>query len=612
MCGIVGYIGKKEAYNILITGLKRLEYRGYDSAGVALIDQDDFRLYKTKGKVQDLVDRNNKKDTTGNIGMGHTRWATHGEPNDENAHPHSSENGHFVLIHNGIIENYARLRTRLEDRGYKFQSETDTEVLANLIEYIYLKGNVTAEIAVRLALTKVVGAYGLVIACKDEPNQLIAARKGSPLVIGVGENEYFLASDATPIVEHTNSVIYLNDDNVAIIKRDELTLKTIGNVPISPKIQKLDLEIGEIDKNGYDHFMLKEIFEQPRSIQDTFRGRVSLEKEEIHLGGLYNVMPKLEEAKRIIIIGCGTSWHAGLVGEYLIEEYARIPVEVEYASEFRYRKPVIFKDDVVIAISQSGETADTLAAIQLAKENGATVIGICNVVGSSIPRNTDGGVYTHAGPEIGVASTKAFTAQVTVLMMMAFLLGKKKGKINEKTYKLLINELIAIPDKIEKILTQSDHFKAVSELYKDATNFLYLGRGYLYPVALEGALKLKEISYIHAEGYPAAEMKHGPIALIDEKMPVVVVATKDKSYEKIVSNIQEVKARKGVVIAVVTEGDKVIKNMADHVLEIPETHEALSALATVIPLQMLSYYIAVMRGCNVDQPRNLAKSVTVE
>jgi glutamine---fructose-6-phosphate transaminase (isomerizing) len=612
MCGIVGYIGKKEAYNILITGLKRLEYRGYDSAGVALIDQDDFRLYKTKGKVQDLVDRNNKKDTTGNIGMGHTRWATHGEPNDENAHPHSSENGHFVLIHNAIIENYARLRTRLEDRGYKFQSETDTEVLANLIEYIYLKGNVTAEIAVRLALTKVVGAYGLVIACKDEPNQLIAARKGSPLVIGVGENEYFLASDATPIVEHTNSVIYLNDDNVAIIKRDELTLKTIGNVPISPKIQKLDLEIGEIDKNGYDHFMLKEIFEQPRSIQDTFRGRVSLEKEEIHLGGLYNVMPKLEEAKRIIIIGCGTSWHAGLVGEYLIEEYARIPVEVEYASEFRYRKPVIFKDDVVIAISQSGETADTLAAIQLAKENGATVIGICNVVGSSIPRNTDGGVYTHAGPEIGVASTKAFTAQVTVLMMMAFLLGKKKGKINEKTYKLLINELIAIPDKIEKILTQSDHFKAVSELYKDATNFLYLGRGYLYPVALEGALKLKEISYIHAEGYPAAEMKHGPIALIDEKMPVVVVATKDKSYEKIVSNIQEVKARKGVVIAVVTEGDKVIKNMADHVLEIPETHEALSALATVIPLQMLSYYIAVMRGCNVDQPRNLAKSVTVE
>jgi len=612
MCGIVGYIGKKQAYDILITGLRRLEYRGYDSAGIALIDKDSFRLYKTKGKVQDLVDHNTKKDTTGQIGMGHTRWATHGEPNNENAHPHASENGHFVLIHNGIIENYARLKLRLEDRGYTFKSETDTEVLANLIEYIYLKGNVSAEIAVRLALTKVVGAYGLVIACKDEPNQLIAARKGSPLVIGVGDGEYFLASDATPIVEHTNSVIYLNDDNVAVIKTNELILKTIGNVPITPKIQKLDLEIGEIDKNGYDHFMLKEIFEQPRSIQDTFRGRVSIEKEEIHLGGLFNIMPKLEEAKRIIIIGCGTSWHAGLVGEYLIEEFARIPVEVEYASEFRYRHPVIYKDDVVIAISQSGETADTLAAIQLAKENGALVVGICNVVGSSIPRNTDGGVYTHAGPEIGVASTKAFTAQVTVLMMMAFLLGKKKGTIDQATYKLLINELNNVPDKIEKILANSEHYKAVADLYKDATNFLYLGRGYLYPVALEGALKLKEISYIHAEGYPAAEMKHGPIALIDQNMPVVVVATKDKSYEKIVSNIQEVKARHGIVIAVVTEGDTVIKNMADHVLEIPETHEALSPLVTVIPLQMLSYYIAVMRGCNVDQPRNLAKSVTVE
>ncbi len=611
MCGIVGYIGEKQAYPILINGLKRLEYRGYDSAGIALLN-NKVNIYKKQGKVADLEKHVLKDDISGNIGIGHTRWATHGEPNDINAHPHVSMNGHFILIHNGIIENYGRLKEKLIDRGYTFKTETDTEVLANLIEYIYLKGQVSAEIAVRLALSKVVGAYGLAIICKDEPDKLIAARKGSPLVIGVGEGEYFIASDATPIVEHTKSVIYLNDDDVAILGQDGLTLKTLKNDKLTPKVQKIDLEIGAIEKNGFDHFMLKEIFEQPRSILDTFRGRISLDKNEIHLGGLYHVMPKLVEAKRIIIIGCGTSWHAGLVGEYLIEDLARIPVEVEYASEFRYRNPIITEEDIVIAISQSGETADTLAAIKMAKEAGATVLGICNVVGSSIPRETDAGVYTHAGPEIGVASTKAFTAQVTVLAMIAMLLGHKKKHISEKDYNVLINELNDIPAKIEKILTHNDDVLKVSELYKDVTNFLYLGRGYLYPVALEGALKLKEISYIHAEGYPAAEMKHGPIALIDEKMPVVVLATKDKSYEKIVNNIQEVKARKGIVIAIVSESDKIIESMADHVLEIPDVREELSALLTVIPLQLISYHIAVLRSCNVDQPRNLAKSVTVE
>ncbi len=612
MCGIVGYIGDKQAYPVLINGLKRLEYRGYDSAGISLLNNDTIKVFKKKGKVSDLEDHVAKEDISGNIGIGHTRWATHGEPNDVNAHPHVSMNEKFVLIHNGIIENYGRLKEKLIDRGYKFQTETDTEVLANLIEYIYIKGKVSAEIAVRLALSKVVGAYGLAIICKDEPNKLIAARKGSPLVIGVGEGEYFIASDATPIVEYTKSVIYLNDDDVAILGKEGLTLKTIKNDELTPKIQQVDLDIGEIEKNGFDHFMLKEIFEQPKSILDTFRGRVSIEKNQIHLGGLYQVLPKLLEARRIIIIGCGTSWHAGLVGEYLIEDLARIPVEVEYASEFRYRNPIIHQDDVIIAISQSGETADTLAAIKLAKQAGATVLGICNVVGSSIPRETDGGVYTHAGPEIGVASTKAFTAQVTVLAMMAMQLGYEKKEISDASYKELIAELYDVPAKIEKILTHNNEFLKVSELYKDATNFLYLGRGYLFPVALEGALKLKEISYIHAEGYPAAEMKHGPIALIDEKMPVVVIATKDKSYEKIVSNIQEVKARKGVVIAIVSEGDTIIRNMADHVLEVPETREELSALLTVIPLQLLSYHIAVLRSCNVDQPRNLAKSVTVE
>ena len=611
MCGIVGYIGEKDAYPILINGLKRLEYRGYDSAGIALIN-GETRTYKTKGKVSDLEDFIGDNDVSGTIGIGHTRWATHGEPNDTNAHPHISENGHFVIIHNGIIENYARLKSRLENRNYKFKSDTDTEVLANLIEYIYLKGEVSAEVAVRLALTKVVGAFGILVACKSEKNQLIAARKGSPLVIGVGKGEYFFASDASPIVEYTNSVIYLNDNDLAVVTKDSLSLKTIENNLLEPKIQKLNLDIGDIEKGGYDHFMLKEIFEQSRSINDTYRGRISSEKKQLQLGGLYKVMPQLINAKRIIIIGCGTSWHAGLVGEYLIEKLARIPVEVEYASEFRYRQPVIYKDDVVIAISQSGETADTLAAIKLAKEAGATVLGICNVVGSSIPRETDGGVYTHAGPEIGVASTKAFTAQVTVLTMMAIILGHEKEKISQDYYEELITQFLQIPAKIEKILTSAPLLKEVAEKYKDANNFLYLGRGVQFPVALEGALKLKEISYIHAEGYPAAEMKHGPIALIDENMPVVVIATQDKSYEKVVSNIQEVKARKGIVIAIVTEGDIAIKSLADHVIEVPQANEELLPLLTVVPLQILSYYIAVLRGCNVDQPRNLAKSVTVE
>lgn len=611
MCGIVGYIGLKQAFPILVNGLKRLEYRGYDSAGIALIN-GKTNVYKKKGKVSDLEEFTEDQNLGGTIGIGHTRWATHGEPNDTNAHPHVSEKGYFTLIHNGIIENYNPLKKELASKGYSFYSETDTEVLANLMEYFYLTGKLEPEVAVRMALSKVVGAYGLVILCKDTPDQLIAARRGSPLVIGIGDEEYFIASDATPIVEHTKSVIYLNNDNVAILKKNELTLKSIDDAPLNLTIKQLDLDIGEIEKNGYDHFMLKEIFEQPKSIFDTFRGRVASDLSEIKLGGLLDVMDKIVAAKRIIIIGCGTSWHAGLVGEYLFEEYARVPVEVEYGSEFRYRNPLIYKDDVVIAISQSGETADTLAAINLAKEHEALVLGICNVVGSSIPRETHAGVFTHAGPEIGVASTKAFTAQVTVLAMMAFLIGKKKGTITDKEYKKLIQELNDIPDKIEQILKFNDEYKRIAELYKDASNSLYLGRGYFFPVALEGALKLKEISYIHAEGYPAAEMKHGPIALIDHSMPVFVIATKDRSYEKIVSNIQEVKARNGIVIAIVTEGDTIIKNMADHVLEVPQAEAALAALLAVIPLQLLSYHIAVMRGCNVDQPRNLAKSVTVE
>jgi glutamine---fructose-6-phosphate transaminase (isomerizing) len=612
MCGIVGYIGDKQAYPILINGLKRLEYRGYDSAGIAIVNGTP-NVFKCKGKVADLELHAKGANVSGCMGIGHTRWATHGEPNDINAHPHVSMNGKFIIIHNGIIENYSTLRHKLLDRGYTFKSETDTEVLANLIEYVYERGqNIAAEVAVRLALHKVVGAYGLVVICRDEPDKLIAARKGSPLVIGVGNKEYFIASDATPIVEYTKSVIYLNDNDLAIITRDSLTLKTLYNDPVEPTIHQLTLDIDEIDKGGFDHFMLKEIFEQPKAIHDTFRGRISADLTEIRLGGLYNILPQLIQAKRIIIVACGTSWHAGSVGEYLFEEFARIPVEVEYASEFRYRNPIIYKDDIIIAISQSGETADTLAAIKLAKEAGATVLGICNVVGSSIPRETHAGVYTHAGPEIGVASTKAFTCQVTVLTMMAMLIGYERKVISKDQYVSMIKELVSVPDKIEKILLKNDEIKELSKLHKGATNALYLGRGYLFPVALEGALKLKEISYIHAEGYPAAEMKHGPIALIDHNMPVFFIATRDKSYEKIVSNIQEVKARNGNVLAIVTEGDTTIRAMSDHIIEIPETQEAFAALLSVIPLQMIAYHIAVLRGCNVDQPRNLAKSVTVE
>ncbi len=611
MCGIVGYIGNQDAYPILIKGLKRLEYRGYDSAGVALLNGETY-IYKKKGKVTDLEDYVRGKETKCSIGIGHTRWATHGEPNDVNAHPHHSEKGLFTIIHNGIIENYAILKKSLMDQGMSFYSETDTEVLANLIEYIYLSQKVSVEQAVGLALQKVDGAYGLVVISNEDPNLMIAARRSSPLVIGLGHNEYFIASDATPIVEYTDRVIYLNNDDMALIRRDELVLKNLGSDGIKVNIQTLDLGISEIEKQGYDHFMLKEIFEQPRSIQDTFRGRVLLEQNEVRLGGLHNVKDQLVNARRIVIIGCGTSWHAGLVGEYLIEDLARIPVEVEYASEFRYRNPMIGPEDVVLAISQSGETADTLAAIHLAKEAGALVLGICNVAGSSISRETHGGVYTHAGAEIGVASTKAFTAQVTVLTMMALMIGKAKGLIPEDRMAKMLSDLNDVPLKIEKILEQNEEFKRIADIYKDASNALYLGRGVSFPVALEGALKLKEISYIHAEGYPAAEMKHGPIALIDQNMPVVFIATRDGSYEKIVSNIQEVKARNGIVIAIVTEGDETIRNMADHVIEIPVTDESLVSLLSVVPLQLIAYHIAVMRGCNVDQPRNLAKSVTVE
>ncbi|HPX08276.1 MAG TPA: glutamine--fructose-6-phosphate transaminase (isomerizing) [Tenuifilaceae bacterium] len=611
MCGIVAYNGSREAYPIVLNGLKRLEYRGYDSTGICIVNGEPF-IKKRRGKVADLESSINNVPIKGTIGMGHTRWATHGTPSDGNAHPHMSMNGHFIIIHNGIIENYGLLKSRLERRGYTFKSDTDTEILVNLIEYIYLKGNISAEIALRLALTKVVGAYGIVVICRDEPNMLIAARKGSPLVIGVGDNEYFVASDATPIIEHTNSVIFLNDNDIAIIRKNELTLKTIANEALIPNIQKIDLDIEEIEKNGFEHFMLKEIFEQPRSIEDTFRGRISADHKQIHLGGLYLVLPRLVKAKRLILIGCGTSWHAALVGEYLIEEFARIPVEVEYASEFRYRNPIIYKDDIVIAISQSGETADTLAAIKFARSAGALVLGICNVVGSSVPRETDAGVYTHAGPEIGVASTKAFTAQVTVLTLIALLLGRKRDIISQDHYEQLIAEMLAVPKKIEKILESSPKVEKVAEVFKDSTNFLYLGRGYFFPLALEGALKLKEISYIHAEGYPAAEMKHGPIALIDQKMPVVVIAPQDNSYEKVVSNVQEIKARDGVVISIVTEGDKLIRDISDYAIEIPKSSEIVESLLAIIPLQLLAYYIAVMRGCNVDQPRNLAKSVTVE
>jgi glucosamine--fructose-6-phosphate aminotransferase (isomerizing) len=611
MCGIVGYIGSKPAREIIINGLKRLEYRGYDSAGLAIVN-GETKVFKCKGRVADLEAMVNQTDFNGTVGIGHTRWATHGEPNELNAHPQVSCKGNFIVVHNGIIENYAIIKKHLQSRGIEFTSQTDTEVLANLIEHLYLEGDLTAEQAITLALNRVEGAYGLVIICTKETDRLFAARKGSPLVIGVGEGENFIASDATPIVEYTQRVIYLKDDDIAIIKRDELVLKTVRPGKIEPEVKQVELKIGEIDKEGFAHFMLKEIYEQPRAIHDTFRGRVLPDHSGIMLGGLHEVLETISQSEKIIIVACGTSWHAGLLGEYIFEEYTRIPVEVEYASEFRYRNPIIKKGDIVIAISQSGETADTLAAVKLAKEKGAKVLGICNVVGSSIPRETDAGVYTHAGPEIGVASTKAFTTQVTVLAMMAFEIGFLKGIISQETYKELINELVCIPAKIEKALNVNDQALDLAKKYQDTRNALYLGRGYLFPVALEGALKLKEISYIHAEGYPAAEMKHGPIALIDENMPVVVVATKDDTYDKIVSNIQEIKARRGNVIAIVTEGDELIRKMADFVLEVPETLPAFSAILAVIPLQLLSYHIAVLRGCNVDQPRNLAKSVTVE
>lgn len=612
MCGIVGYIGPKEAYPILIKGLHRLEYRGYDSAGVALL-QDQIHLYKCKGKVSDLEEFVSGQNLSGHIGIGHTRWATHGVPNNVNAHPHFSPSEDLVIIHNGIIENYATLKEGLKKRGYTFKSDTDTEVLGHLIEDIYRKEAVSLDEAVRLALNEVVGAYAIVVMSASEPTRLIAAKKGSPLVIGIGEHEYFLASDATPIIEYTKNVVYLDDEEIAVVEPGkELRIRTIKNVEITPYIQELQMELERLEKGGYEHFMLKEIYEQPRSIRDSLRGRMDPDTGRVAMAGIIDFEKKFMNAERILIVACGTSWHAGLVGEYLIEEFARIPVEVEYASEFRYRNPIIHENDIVIAISQSGETADTLAAIQLAKSKGATIFGICNVVGSSIARATHAGAYTHAGPEIGVASTKAFTAQVSVLALIALTLGHRKGTLAEPRYRQMLNELDALPDKVAEVLKVNEQVSYIAGLFKDARNFLYLGRGYNFPVALEGALKLKEISYIHAEGYPAAEMKHGPIALIDEEMPVVVIATKNPSYDKILSNVQEVKARGGKLIAVVTKGDEEVSRLADYTIEIPEVEEAFSPIISVVPLQLLSYHIAVMRGCNVDQPRNLAKSVTVE
>ena len=613
MCGIVAYIGHREVYPILIKGLQRLEYRGYDSAGIAILN-GNLKVYKKAGKVSDLHNFAKDHDTSGHIGMGHTRWATHGEPNDRNAHPHYSQNGRFAIIHNGIIENYASIKAELQKRGHEFKSDTDTEVLVHLIEDIYENAHVDLDEAVRLALGEVIGAYAIVILSNDHPGELICARKGSPIVMGIGKEkgEYFVASDATPIIEYTNNVVYLNDGELGLIRNGELTVKTIENQVKTPYVQELEMKIEQLEKGGYEHFMLKEIYEQPRSIWDSMRGRIDASKGFLRMGGISEYENKFANAKRILIIGCGTSWHAGLVAEYLFEEFARIPVEVEYASEFRYRNPVITEDDIVIPISQSGETADTLAAIELAKSKGAMIFGVCNVVGSSIPRATHAGAYTHAGPEIGVASTKAFTAQVTVLTLMALQIARHRGTITDSRFHQLLNELEALPSKVERALETNAQTIEIAKRFKDARNFLYLGRGYGFPVALEGALKLKEISYIHAEGYPAAEMKHGPIALIDAEMPVVVIANKNDTYEKVVSNIQEVKARKGNIIAIVTEGDTTIKTMADYVIEIPETDDALVPIVSVIPLQLLSYHIAVMRGCNVDQPRNLAKSVTVE
>ena len=613
MCGIVGYVGTKEAYPIVVKGLKRLEYRGYDSTGICIGNREGNTVLKEKGKVSDLEAYAAQKDTSGSIAIGHTRWATHGVPNQINAHPHVSGDGKLSLIHNGIIENYDSIKKALINKGHTFQSDTDTEVLVHLIEEIKNHEQVSLFEAVRLALNEVVGAYAIIVMEQGVNNEFIAARKGSPLVIGIGEGEYFVASDASPIVEYTRDVVYLEDGEIALINKDaDLEIRTIANVSKTPFIQELELSLEAIEKGGFSSFMLKEIFEQPKSIIDTLRGRINPKTKEITLGGILDYEQKIMDADRIIIVACGTSWHAGLIGEYLFEDLARISVEVEYASEFRYRNPIINKNDVVLAISQSGETADSLAALELAKEKGATLLGICNVVGSSIPRLTHAGSYTHAGPEIGVASTKAFTTQIVVLTLMAVKMAYKKGVITLKKHNDIVNELELIPEKIEKILKKNDQIEKIAEKFKDATNFLYLGRGYNFPVALEGALKLKEISYIHAEGYPAAEMKHGPIALIDEDMPIVVIATKKGNYDKVVSNIQEVKARGGRLIAIVTEGDKTVKELADFCIEVPDSFDGLSPLLTNIPLQLLSYHIALMRGCNVDMPRNLAKSVTVE
>jgi|TARA_B110000305_G_scaffold50015_1_gene54166 glucosamine--fructose-6-phosphate aminotransferase (isomerizing) len=613
MCGIVAYLGPKNAYEIVIKGLQRLEYRGYDSSGVAIVKEKSVKVFKQKGKVQDLIDFTKDKDVNGNLAIGHTRWATHGLPNNVNAHPHQSGDKKISLVHNGIIENYSILKEELELRGHKFKSETDTEVLVHLIEEIYKNSKHNLFDAVRLALNEVIGAYAIVVISNENPDELIAARKSSPLVVGIGEGEYFCASDATPIIEYTKNVVYLEDGEIAQISlKNGFKLKTIENQTKTPYIQELEMHLETLEKGGYDHFMLKEIYEQPQSILDSMRGRISISKGNVVLGGISDYEEKLVNAKRLIFIACGTSWHAGLVGEYLFEEIARIPVEVEYASEFRYRNPIINEDDVVIAISQSGETADTLAAIKLAKERKATLIGICNVVGSSISRETHCGSYTHAGPEIGVASTKAFTAQVTILTLMSMMIGKRKGTISNKRFNRLLVEMSTIHEKLEIVLKQNDLIEKIAKIYHKSSNALYLGRGINFPLALEGALKLKEISYIHAEGYPAAEMKHGPIALIDEEMPVFVIATKDSSYEKIVSNIQEVKARKGKIVAIVSQGDTEVKKIADHYIEIPHCDELLVPLLATVPLQLLSYHIALMRGCNVDQPRNLAKSVTVE
>ena len=615
MCGIVGYIGHREAYPVVVQGLERLEYRGYDSAGIALYDGTNLNVSKTKGKVVDLrLKLESEISTIGSVGIGHTRWATHGVPNDVNSHPHFSNSGELVIIHNGIIENYDSLRQELLQRNYTFTSDTDTEVLVNLIEDIKKSEGVKLGKAVQIALNQTIGAYAIAVFDKSKPDEIVVARLGSPLAIGVGKDEFFIASDATPFLEYTKKTVYLKDGEMAIVRRNKKlkVFKIEDNATVVPYVEELQINLEQIEKGGYDHFMLKEIYEQPQAIKDTFRGRMLVKEGIIKMSGVDDNLEKFKNARRILIIACGTSWHAGLVAEYILEEFARVPVEVEYASEFRYRNPVIFEDDVVIAISQSGETADTMAAIKLAKKQGAFVFGICNVVGSSISRITDAGAYTHAGPEIGVASTKAFTTQITILTLIALRLAQAKGKMSDSVFRSYLQELERIPDKVEEALKCNDQAELVATQYKDASNALYLGRGYNFPVALEGALKLKEISYIHAEGYPAAEMKHGPIALIDEQMPVFVIAMKKGHYEKVVSNIEEIKARSGKIIGIVTEGDKEVKRLADHVIEIPETLEPLTPILATIPLQLLSYHIALMLGKNVDQPRNLAKSVTVE